>query len=67
VVTDHSAFVWLMSLWDPKHWLARWILEFHSFGFDAEHAPGNESIMVIPDELSRDTMDKDLTLYARWL
>jgi RNase H-like domain found in reverse transcriptase len=67
VVTDHSALVWLMSLRDPKHRLVRWILEFQSFDFDVEHAPGNESIMVIPDELSRDTMDKDLTLCARCL
>jgi hypothetical protein len=67
VVTDHSALVWLMSLRDPKHRLARWILEFQSFDFDVEHAPGNESIMVIPDALPRDTMDKDLTLCARCL
>jgi RNase H-like domain found in reverse transcriptase len=67
VVTDHSALVWLMSLRGPKHRLARWILEFQSFDFEVEHAPGNESIMVIPDALSRDTMDKDLTLCARCL
>jgi hypothetical protein len=67
VVTDHSALVWQMSLRDPKHRLARWILEFQSFDFDVEHASGNGSIMVIPDALSRDTMDKDLTLCARCL
>jgi RNase H-like domain found in reverse transcriptase len=67
VITDHSALVWLMSLRDPKHRLARWILEFQSFDFDVEHAPGNGSIMVIPDSLSRNTMDKDLTLCARYL
>jgi RNase H-like domain found in reverse transcriptase len=67
VVTEHSALVWLMSLRDPKHWLARWILEFQSFDLDVEHAPGNGSITVIPDALSRDTMDKDLTLCARCL
>jgi RNase H-like domain found in reverse transcriptase len=67
VVTDHSALVWLMSLRDPKHRLARWILEFQSFDFEVEHAPGNGSIMVIPDALSRDTMDKDLMLRARCL
>jgi RNase H-like domain found in reverse transcriptase len=67
VVTDHSALVWLTSLRDPKNRLARWILEFQSFDFDVKHAPGNGSIMVIPDALSRDTMDKDLTLCARCL
>jgi RNase H-like domain found in reverse transcriptase len=67
VVTDHSALFWLMSLWDPKHRLARWILEFQSFDFDVELAPGNESIMVIPDALSRDTLDKDPNLCARCL
>jgi RNase H-like domain found in reverse transcriptase len=67
VVTDHSTLVWLMSLRDSKHRLARCILEFQSFDFDVEHAPGNESIMVIPDALSRDTMDKDLMLCARCL
>jgi hypothetical protein len=67
VVTDHSALVWLMSLRDPKHRLARWSLEFQSFDFDVEHAPENGSIMVIPDALSRDTMDKDLTLCSRCL
>jgi RNase H-like domain found in reverse transcriptase len=67
VVTDHYTLVWLMSLRDPKHRLARWILEFQSFEFDVEHAPENGSIMVIPDALSRDTMDKDLTLCARCL
>jgi hypothetical protein len=67
VVTDHSALVWLISLRDPKYRLARWILEFQFFDFDVEHAPGNGSIMVIPDALSRDTMDKDLTLCARSL
>jgi hypothetical protein len=56
-----------MSLRDPKHRLARWILEFQSFDFDVEHAPGNGSIMVVPDALSRDTIDKDLTLCARCL
>jgi RNase H-like domain found in reverse transcriptase len=64
VVTDHSTLDWLMSLRDTKHRLARWILEFQSFDFDVEHVPGNGSIMVIPDALSRDTMDKDLTLCA---
>jgi RNase H-like domain found in reverse transcriptase len=67
VVTDHTALVWLMSLWDPKHRLARWILEFQSFDFEVKYAPGNGSIMSIPDALSRDTMDKDLTLCARCL
>jgi RNase H-like domain found in reverse transcriptase len=67
VVTDHSALVWLMSLRDPKHRLAHWILEFQSFDFDVEHASGNESITFIPDALSRDTMDKYLTLCARCL
>jgi hypothetical protein len=67
VVTDHSALVWLMSLRDPKHRLARWIMEFQSFDIEVEHAPGNGSIMVIPDALSRDMMDKDLTLCARCL
>jgi RNase H-like domain found in reverse transcriptase len=67
VVTDHSALVWLMSLQDPNHRLARCILEFQSFDFDVEHAPGNGIIMDIPDALSRDTMDKDLTLCARCL
>jgi hypothetical protein len=67
VVTDHSALVSLMSLRDPKHRLDFWILEFQSFDFDVEHAPENGSIMVIPDALSRDTMDKDLTLCARCL
>jgi hypothetical protein len=42
-------------------------LGFQSFDFDVEHTPGNESIMVISDALSRDTMDKDLTLCARCL
>jgi hypothetical protein len=42
-------------------------LKFQSFDFDVEHAPGNGSITVIPDALSRDTMDKDLTLCARYL
>jgi Integrase zinc binding domain len=41
--------------------------EHQSFDFDMEHAPGNGSIMVIPEALSRDTMDKDLTLCARCL
>jgi RNase H-like domain found in reverse transcriptase len=67
VVTDHPALVWLMSLRDPKHRPARWILEFQSFDFAVEHAPGTESIIVIPDALSRDTTDKDLTLCARCL
>jgi hypothetical protein len=62
VVTDHSALVWLMSLRDLKDRLDCWILEFQSYDFDVEHAPGNKSIMVIPDALSRDKMDKDLTL-----
>jgi RNase H-like domain found in reverse transcriptase len=53
VVTDHSALVCLISLRDPKHRLARWILELQSFDFDVEHAAGNGSIMVIPDTLSR--------------
>jgi hypothetical protein len=56
-----------MSLRDPKHRLARWILACQSFDFDVEHAPGKGNIMVIPDALSRDTMDKDLTLCARRL
>jgi RNase H-like domain found in reverse transcriptase len=67
VVTDHSALVWLMSLQDPKLRLARWILEFQFSDFAVKHAPGNESIMVIPDAFSRDTMNKDLTLCARCL
>jgi RNase H-like domain found in reverse transcriptase len=67
VLTDHSTLVWLMSLRDRKHRLARWILEFQSFDFSVKHAPGNGSIMVIPDALSRDTMNKDLTLCARCL
>jgi hypothetical protein len=51
----------------PKHRLAGWILEFQSFDFDAEHAPGNRSIMVIRDALSRETTNKGLTLCARCL
>jgi RNase H-like domain found in reverse transcriptase len=67
VVTDISTVVWLISLRDPKYRLARWILEFQAFDFDLELAPGNGSIMVISDALPRDTMDKDLTLFARCL
>jgi uncharacterized glyoxalase superfamily protein PhnB len=60
VVTDHAALVWLMSLRDPKHRLARWILEFQAFDFDVQHAPGDGSLLSVPDALSRDTMSKDL-------
>jgi RNase H-like domain found in reverse transcriptase len=67
VVTGISTVVWLMSLRDPKHRLARWILEFQAFDFDLELDPGNGSIIVIPDGLPRDAMDKDLTLFARCL
>ena len=67
VVTDHSALVWLMSLSDPKRRLARWILDFQSFGFTVEHAPGDGRLLAVPDALSRDTMDKDVTLCSRCL
>jgi Integrase zinc binding domain len=67
VVTDHSALFWLLSLRNPKHWLARWISEFQSLDFDVEHVQGNRSIIVIPDALSRDMMNKYLTLCARCL
>jgi RNase H-like domain found in reverse transcriptase/Integrase zinc binding domain len=67
VVTNHSVLVLLMSQRDTKHRLARWILEFQSFDFDMEYAPGNGNIMVMPDALSRDTIDKDLTMCTRRL
>lgn len=67
VVTDHAALQWLMSLRDPKRRLARWIVEFQAFAFTVEHAPGNGTLMAVPDALSRDTMDRDMQLCARCL
>jgi RNase H-like domain found in reverse transcriptase len=62
VVTDHTALKWLMSLREPKDRLARWMMEVMHFEFEVEYAPGDGTLMAVPDALSRDTMDRDLML-----
>lgn len=59
MVTDKSAFVWLMSLSDPKHLLARWIMEVQSIGFMVEYERADGILLSVPHTLSCDTMDGD--------
>jgi RNase H-like domain found in reverse transcriptase len=67
VVTDHTALKWLMSLRDPRDRLARWMIKVMQFDFVAEYAPGNGTLMAVPDALSRDTMSKELLICQRCL
>lgn len=67
VHTDHSALQWLMSLSDPKDRLARWMMTIQQFDFKVEYSAGDGELLVVPDALSRDTMDKQLTYCNRCL
>lgn len=58
VVTDHLSLKWLLSLKDPRHRLARWVLEIQDFDFIIEHRNG--PALVVPDTLSRDAVAKPL-------
>jgi RNase H-like domain found in reverse transcriptase len=67
VVTDHIALTWLLSLREPKERLARWIVEIQTFGFEVLYKRGDGEHMVVPDALSRDTMNSDVALCHRCL
>jgi RNase H-like domain found in reverse transcriptase len=67
VVTDHIALTWLMSLRDSKERLARWIVEMQAYDFEVLYERGDGEIMAVPDALSRDTMDRTVTLCHRCL
>jgi hypothetical protein len=51
-----------MSLRDPKDSLARWIVEMQSLDFEVLYERGDGELMAVPDALSRDTMDRTVTL-----
>jgi RNase H-like domain found in reverse transcriptase len=67
VITDHIALTWLLALRDPKERLARWIVEMQTYDFDVLYERGDGEVMAVPDELSRDTMDKYIVLCHRCL
>jgi hypothetical protein len=59
---------WLISLRDPTERLARWMVEVKQFIFAVEYAAlGDGSLMEVPGENYRDTMDKDILLCHRFL
>ena len=58
VITDHCSLKWLMSLKDPRGRLARWMVDVQDFEFTVKYAPG--SALVVPDALSRDSVEKPL-------
>jgi RNase H-like domain found in reverse transcriptase/Integrase zinc binding domain len=67
VITDHIGLAWLLALRDPKERLARWIVEMQTNDFDVLYERGDGELMAVPDELSRDTIDKDIVLCHRCL
>jgi RNase H-like domain found in reverse transcriptase/Integrase zinc binding domain len=67
VITDHIGLTWLLTLWDPKRRLARWIVEMQTYDFDVLYERGDKELMAVPDSLSRDAMDKDIVLCHRCL
>ena len=58
VVTDHRSLRWLMSLKDPRGRLERWMVSIQDFDFTVVDAPRGE--LVVPDTLSRDSVEKPL-------
>jgi Integrase core domain/Integrase zinc binding domain len=67
VASDHITRQWLLSLAEPRARLARWIVCNRGLDFVVRYAPGDGSLMVVPDALSRDTMSEEATLCARSL
>ena len=58
VVTDRYSLKWLVSLKDPRGRFARWMVDIQDFTFTVQYAPGGE--LVVPDPLSRDSVEKPL-------
>lgn len=57
IITDHWSLLWLMTLKDPHGRVGRWVLKLQQFDFDIVHRKGKEN--VVPDILSRDTLDPE--------
>lgn len=56
VITDHASLKWLMGQRDLCGRLARWSLKLQGFDFSIEHRRGSAN--VVPDALSRATVDE---------
>lgn len=60
VITDHASLLWLQSMKQPTHRLARWALRLQEYDFALIHRKGKHN--VVPDALSRIHMkDHDKT------